>query len=230
VTEGIQPLAQKILSLLQIGPHASSEKLRERALAVVYQAETGWFDLLRDLDQKDRMERSIAGPVIAPLQRLLASLEDHWRGISFLQIYFCRQGRYAEADSRKLPYSRNRWTTLKIPLPSGTGDRYLRLDPADKPGFILIREIAVQDERGNLIWRANGGNAFQGCRIVGEETRTMRDACLVLLARTDDPQMLIDCPVTDRPVEMRVVLYAADGDTFPLPAPGAEKQGMPGSI
>ena len=210
VIEDIHALARKILAFLHRDIHASPEKLRERALEVVRQAETGWLDLLRDLDRKDRMESSIAGPVVAPLQRLLASLEDQWRGISYLQVYFCRQGQYAEADSRRVPYSRNRWTTLKIPLPEGTGERHLRLDPTDKPGLILIREIAVQDERGNLIWRANGGNAFQGCRIVGEETNTIRDSCLVLLARADDPQMLIDCPVTDRPVEMQVILFTSD--------------------
>ena len=242
VTEDIHPLAQKILSLLPIanrshpvpvlnsGNSGLSEQLRERAREVVRRAETGWLDLLRDLDRKDRMEPSVARSVCGPLQRLLASLEDQWRGACCLQIYFCRQGYYSEMDSLRRSYSRSSWTTLKLSLPLGTGDRYLRLDPSDKPGVFLIREIAVQDERGSVVWRADSGNAFQGCRIVGEETVTIRDACLVLLARTDDPQMLIDCPVTDRPVEMKVVLYAADGDTFPLPAPGVEKQGMPGSL
>ena len=213
MTEEVHPLTQKILALLHRDIHASPETLHERALEVVRQAESGWLTLLRDLDrkdQKDQAEHSIAGPVIAPLLRLLSSLEDQWRGISFLQIYFCRQGQYAEADSRRVPYSRNRWITLMIPLPSGTGDRYLRLDPADVSGVVRIREILLFDEAGTEIWRADGGNAFQGCRIVGEDTGTIRDASLVLLARTDDPQMLIDCPATDRPVEMRVILFASD--------------------
>ena len=61
VTEDIQPLVQKILSLLHVDPHAFSEKLRERAREVVCQAETSWLDLLRDLDRKQgRREPSIA--------------------------------------------------------------------------------------------------------------------------------------------------------------------------
>ena len=211
LTEDIHALAQKIIAFIRKeNTRIAPETLRERALEVVSQAESGWLELLRDLDRKDRMERSIASPVIAPLLRLLSSLEDQWRGISFLQIYFCRQGQYAETDSQRIPYSRNHWTTLEISLPSGTGDRYLRLDPANTPGVVRIREILLLDEAGTEIWRADGGNAFQGCQIVGEEARTIRDASLVLLARTDDPQMLIDCPATDRPVEMRVILFASD--------------------
>ena len=59
VTEDIQPLAQKILSLLHVDPHAFSEKLRERAREVVCQAETAWLDLLRDLDRKQRPDGTL---------------------------------------------------------------------------------------------------------------------------------------------------------------------------
>jgi len=222
VTEDIHPLAQKILSLLTIEKGSSrapgfhcenpglSEQLRERAREVVRRAETGWLDLLRDLDRKDRMESPDIGLVCDPLRRLLISLEEQWRGTCCLQIYFCRMGHYSEMDSLRRSYIRSRWTTLKLSLPFGTGDRYLRLDPSDKPDVIRIREITLLDEGGGEIWRADGGNAFQGCRIVREETVTIRDACLVLLARTDDPQMLIDCPITERPVEMRVTVFAGD--------------------
>ena len=211
VTEDIRPLKQKILDLMRKKDTQSlSEKLRRRALDVVHQAETGWLDLLRDLDRKDQIEDSTAASIIDPLQRLLFSLDDQWCGVSFLQVYFCRRGRYVEADSLRVPYSRNRWLTLKIPMPFGTGDRYLRLDPADGASVTRIREIALHHEGGGEIWRADGGNEFQGCRVVGEATGAVRDGCLVVTAPAADPQILINCPVTDRPAEMRVVLFSSD--------------------
>lgn len=221
VTEDIHPLAQKILSLLTIekgtslapvlnfGNSGLSEQLRKRALEVICRAETGWLDLLRDLDRKDRTNSSVAGPVCDSFQRLLTSLEEQWRGVSYLQIYFCRKGHYSEKDSLRRSYSRSRWTTLKLFMPLGTGDRYLRLDPADAPGNIRIKEIVLLDEAGFEIWRTDGSNHFQGCKTNGREAMSIQDSSLVIDARTNDPQMLIDCPVTDRPVTMSVTLYYA---------------------
>lgn len=60
VTEDIRPLAQKILSFLHAAPHASSEKLRERSRELVRQAEKGWLDLLRDIEHKNQMIRSVS--------------------------------------------------------------------------------------------------------------------------------------------------------------------------
>ena len=87
-------------------------------MEVVRQAEEGWLDLLRDLDRKEgRKEPSIAGSVCSPIQQFLSSIDDQWRGISYLQIYFSRQGHYSETDSIRRSYAGYRWTTLKIPLP-----------------------------------------------------------------------------------------------------------------
>jgi len=60
VTEDIRPLAQRILSLLHAAPHFSSEKLRERSRELVRQAEKGWLDLLRDIEDKNQMIRSVS--------------------------------------------------------------------------------------------------------------------------------------------------------------------------
>jgi glycosyltransferase involved in cell wall biosynthesis len=210
VTEDIQPLARKILSLLHGDPYASSEKLRKRALEVVRQAETGWLDLLRDIDRKDRMEEPAVKALCGSLHQLLASLEDSRKGTAHLQIYFRHLGGYVESDSLRVSYSRLCWTALMIPLSAGTGERPLRLDPADAPGTIRIKEIVLLDEAGTEIWRADGANRFQGCNAGGKDAWSFRNDCLVIEAETDDPQMLLDCPPMDRPAKMSVTLYAGD--------------------
>lgn len=223
VMEDVQPLAQKILSLLHLenrryldaefnpGRSGLSEQLRERALEVVRQAEAGWHNLLQDVDRKERTEEPTVRPLCGPLHQLLASLEDtSWRGVAHLQIYFYHQGQYTESDSLRVSYSKLRWTTLKIPLPTGTGGRPLRLDPADAPGAIRIRELVLLDEAGTEIWRADGGNLFQGCSTGGKDAWSFKNDCLVIEAENDDPQMLLDCPPIDRPAQMSVTLYAGD--------------------
>ena len=210
VTEDIQPLAQKILFLLHAGHHISSEKLRERALEVVRQAEKGWLDFLRDIGRKKQMKVSPVRPLCGSMHQLLTSLEDLWRGIAHLQVYFYHQGQYKESDSLRVSYPGLRWTTLKIPLPDGTGESPLRLDPTDAPGTVRIKQIILLDESGNEIWRADGANRFRGCSAGGNDPWSFRNNCLVIAAGTNDPQIFLDCPATDRPVEMQVILFAGD--------------------
>ena len=223
VTEDIKTLAQKIMSLLpsengsvidtvstSLGS-VSPEQMRARALEVVHQAEEGWLDLLRDVGRQEEPPMTGLRPFCLPLHELLASLEDAtWRGnAARLQIYFRRDGGYTESDSLMVPYSRLCWATLKIPLPGGTGESPLRLDPADKPGTVRIREIVLIDQGGREVWRADGGNGFAGCVGGGGEAVSIEDSCLVCYAATHDPQILLECPATDQPLEMRLVIRAS---------------------
>ena len=225
ITEGIQPLVQKILSLLQMenshtpdaelnyGYFILTEKLRKRALEVVRQAEAGWLDLLRDIHREERTEdqKPPLRLLCAPFYQLLISLEEaSWKSTTQLQIYFRHQGGYTESDSLRTPYPRFRWTTLKIPLPADAGERPLRLDPANAPGVIRIKEIALLDEAGDEIWRCDSSNSFKGCNNGGGETMSFQDSSLVIDAKTDDPQLFLDCPTTNRPVKMSITLYAGD--------------------
>ena len=224
VTEDTRPLAQKIMSLLpsakgsvprtvsEAGHSLAPEQLRARALEVVRQAEAGWLDLLEDIGRKGKTPNAGGPwPLCGPLHELLTSLEDpSWRGSAAnLQVYFRRKGGYTEAASLRVPYSRLCWATLKIPLPRGTGERPFRLDPADTPGTVRIREIALIGEEGNELWRADGGNGFAGCVGGGGEAVSIEDSCLVVHAATNDPQILLECPSTDKPLEMRVVIRAS---------------------
>ncbi len=230
MTEDVQPLVQKILSLLPMGnPHASvvelnsgyfalPEKIHKRALEVIHQAEAGWLDLLRNIDQEEKTEEPALRLICGPLNKLLESLEDtSWKGTAHLQIYFRRQGGYTEADSLRVSYSRLCWSTLKILLPADAGERPLRLDPADMPGLVWIKEIILLDKAGNEIWRADGANCFHGCSDGGKDVWSFRKGCLVIKAATDDPQMLLDYQTMDRPAQMRLTLYTGDDVEVDIP-------------
>jgi glycosyltransferase involved in cell wall biosynthesis len=51
--EDLHPLVDKVLCVLDTTSHTSSERLRERSRELVRQAEKGWLDLLRDIEQKN---------------------------------------------------------------------------------------------------------------------------------------------------------------------------------
>jgi glycosyltransferase involved in cell wall biosynthesis len=221
VTEDVCPLAGKILSLLGVEkgePDGSGlpmerplpERLRARALEVVRQAETGWLELLQNMDGQEKSGECGANPLCDPVHRLLVSLEDAaWRGETHLQVYFRRRGGYTEADSLRVSYSPSRWAALTVPLPKGTGESPLRIDPSDTPSTIRIREIVLFGETGDEILRADGSNRFEGCHIGGNDACSIRNDVLLIEAKTDDPQVLFDCPVTDRPVILCLTLCAS---------------------
>ena len=71
-----------------------------------------------------------------------------------------------------------------------------------------MKQITLLDESGKEIWRADNTNHFRGCSVGERDTWSIINECLVIEAGTDDPQMLLDCPVTDRPVKIGVTLYA----------------------
>lgn len=223
VTEEVRPLAEKILSLLgqedgganvvQASPaQPLAERLRARALEVVQQAETAWLYLLRDIHAKKETRKSGDPPISGPLHRLLASLEDgSWRGETHLQLYFRHSGGYTETDSLRRSFPRLCWATLNIPLLEGTGESPLRLDPSDAPGTTRIKEIVLFDENEREYWRADGVNRFRGCRAAEGTDLSIEDGCLVIRSVTDDPQVFLDFPETDRSVTLHVVLHADSG-------------------
>lgn len=223
MTEDARPLARKILSILNpenqgsicgqahCGNAATAELLRARAVEVVRQAEAGWMDLLRDVGRHEEPPKTALRSFCGPLYELLASLENAaWRGgAAHLQLYFRRDGGYTESDSLRIPYTRLGWTTLKIPLPQGAGENPLRLDPADTPGITRIREIILIDQGGHEVWRADNTTRFRGCSPGNGAILSTQGSCLAVLAANDDPQILLDCPATDGPLEMRVVIHAS---------------------
>jgi glycosyltransferase involved in cell wall biosynthesis len=217
VKEDVRLLTRKIMAVLRGDIQASSEMFQRRAREVVRQAEDAWLHLLQGGKQQEKKEDSGLQSVPVQLQRLLLSLEESWRGVAHLQIYFRHRGGYAEADSFRMSYPRMRWTTLKIPLPADTGERPLRLDPADSPGTVWIKQIILLDAAGNEIWRTDRSSRFHGCRIDVKNAWSLRKDCLVIESATDDPQIYLDCPVTDRLAELSIRLY--DGDDLSIDVP-----------
>lgn len=120
------------------------------------------------------------------------------------QLYLGRDGQYSENDkllaSGLIGSPRQ---TLRFPLRKGNGAPIsaLRLDPADRPGFMHLYRLALEDEKGHIYW---------------EWTTKASDKSL--LAQTEHQQMVWSVPA---PVaaDATMVLLTGDDPWFQVPAP-----------
>jgi glycosyltransferase involved in cell wall biosynthesis len=199
-------MEQRILEFLQGKISFSTEKLRQRACEVVHQAEECWIDIIESNNRTN--DGSDNKPLYDSFYQLLSGLENCLNGVSFLQIYFCRQGRYSETDSLRISYSMNRWNKLNIPLPKGTGDPYLRLDPIDHPGDVFIREIVLCDKEGNELWRSDKHSSFKEATCRDSVKMTRKNDLLILNAEDNDPQIFLNCPCITEASSLSITLFS----------------------
>ncbi len=129
-----------------------------------------------------------------------------------LQVYSRRNGMYEEHNSVFVDYPGNRWVNLKINLPFAGQDGSFRLDPANSQGVILMKSVRLLSKSsGQPLWQADAGNNFQGCEAQGEDTFERHGSCLLIHAKTDDPQIILpEIPEKDQSVLLEVSLYFSD--------------------
>ena len=120
------------------------------------------------------------------------------------QLYLGRDGQYSENDkllAAGLIGSPRQ--SLRFPLREGGGAPIsaLRLDPADRPGFIHLYRLALEDSQGHVYWEWN-----------------TRAADGSLLAQTKHQQMVWSVPVPIA-ADATMVLLTGDDPWFEVPAP-----------
>ena len=127
------------------------------------------------------------------------------------ELYLGKDGGYRE-DAKLLAVgtigqARQR---LRFDLPPGQGWTQLRLDPADRPGFVHLHTLTLYGEQGSLLWRWHGTpdglTALLGSprhQMVMASTAFLPDGAMVLL-HGDDPW--IELPVPPETVSRATVL------------------------
>ncbi len=109
-----------------------------------------------------------------------------------LQIYFCAENKYSEENSICIDYLQSKWVHLTIDLTGKSNHGRLRLDPANIPGKITIKEIVLIDQLDKKeIWRIDIKSNFSDCDILGKDSWKIKEDCLVVHALTNNPQILL---------------------------------------
>ncbi len=215
LTTGPIALAEKILSVLQTSPDDLSDRLRCRSGMLMRQAETAWLGLINGTEAMVASSDDLTPSWSDATEQLLLSLsQSEPEQGDRLKFYFRRNGRYSEEASVDRIFPRYRWITKVISLPQGTGEEPLRMDPAERTGLVLLKELFITNEQGIVIWRCDSSTEFAGLRAGGKEYICRSKEYFVLRATTEDPQLFIHYPTIDEPVVITVTLYVGDDIRF----------------
>lgn len=211
MTTGPVSLAEKIQSVLQTMPDDLSDRLRCRSHMLMHRAEIAWLGLIDGPNATVAASDDLTPSWSDAIEQLLLSLsQSEPEQADRLKFYFLRNGRYSEEASVDRLFPRNRWLTKTISLSEGTGEEPLRMDPAERPGLIFIKEIRITKEQGDAEWRCDASTNFEGLITETQALACRRGQCLVVQATTDDPQFFLQCPVVNDPCVVTVTLYVGD--------------------
>ena len=166
--------------------------------------------VLSRLWKETEMNYEFALQQVANLALAPATLaECELTGKTRLQVYSLLGGGYWEHNSVFIDYPEQCWQTFALNLPFAGQSGEYRFDPSNRPGVVLIRELALISCRtGKTLWQANASNDFSGCTMVGVDKHFIEGDCLVLQCNTNDPQIVLP-PISeiDSAVTLTATLY-----------------------
>jgi len=165
------------------------------------------------MSKHQKMWKDFAPTMATVLANIWKHLEINYENLTtdLLQIYFPHNKIFSEINSVAMEYPRSQWVDLMINMPYGIHEGLLRLDPSNRAGIISIGEIAIIDKTSDKeIWKADYKNKFKGCKVLQNDKYFLHQNYLIILSATDDPQILLNLPVIDRPAKMRVTLRHVD--------------------
>ncbi len=160
-----------------------------------------------------KMWKDFAPTMATVLANVWKNMEIAYESLTtdLLQIYFPHNKIFSEINSVTAAYPKSQWVDLMINMPYGIHEGLLRLDPSNRAGIISIGEIIIIDKTSDKeIWKADYKNKFKGCKVLQNDKYFLHQNYLIILAATDDPQILLNLPVIDRPIKMRVTLCHVD--------------------
>ncbi|MBM3124787.1 MAG: glycosyltransferase family 4 protein [Chloroflexi bacterium] len=208
-------LAEKIQSVLQTQPDDLNDRLRGRSRTLMHQAETAWLELISGTEARVVASSDLTPSWSDATEQLLLSLsQSEPEQADRLKFYFRRKGQYSEAVSVNRIFPRYRWMAMTVSLCEGTGEEPLRIDPAERPGLVLLKELIIRNEQGIEIWRCDSTTEFSGLTAGGEDVAYRSGIYLVIPASTEDPQLFVHCPAVDEPVVVTVNFYVGDDIGF----------------
>lgn len=99
--------------------------------------------------------------------------------------------------------------TLRFELPSGLPITRLRLDPADRPGFLHLHQLCLRDETGQPLWQWLDGRDSRGILEQGRHQGLLfggpqAHTSTVALLYTDDPWLELPVGATELAVASRL--------------------------
>jgi hypothetical protein len=208
------PLTEKLLKILREPSHYrnSSQKFRQKALEIINMGEKKIVEIIGT--PSPSMRKNISEAVWKQYSETLMLLFSNvWDSAESaherlyknrFQIYFFKNGETSESNSRHCYYPMSRWSEVAVDLPAGIAEGNLRMDPSDRPGTVFIKRITIKEATGGeTIFTADGSNGFSGCSVLMDDAYEYDGDALVIHARTEDPQIMLNTPSVSGPVVVK---------------------------
>lgn len=123
------------------------------------------------------------------------------------QLYLGRDGHYEEHDKRSAVGRIGRTRqVLRFTLPPNSTEQpftHVRLDPADRPGFIHLHEVTLTNHAGDPVWSWRAGphgrpllESVQSQQIVSGDLLPAAATAALLLLTGDDPWLELPIPAS----------------------------------
>ena len=153
------------------------------------------YQFIATIRPADAARPTIAGPLVAPVMT---------HATFTAQLYWAEAGRYDEAHKGVASgHIGSLRQTLRFALPQlAASEPRLRFDPADRPGFLHLHSLTLNDAQGIPCWRwhpagedASAALQRQPCNAIGwgPVLATAPDTALLLLTG-DDPWVELPIP------------------------------------
>ncbi|MCB2216837.1 MAG: glycosyltransferase [Desulfobulbaceae bacterium] len=124
------------------------------------------------------------------------------------QVYSRIGGGYWEHNSVYVDYDTRRWLRLRINLPFAGQEGMYRIDPCNKAGIVLCREIRLTDKRtGKTLFCADAKNNYAECLVSGTAELQDHPHFFVIKANGPDPQILLPELPREVPLVLSVTMY-----------------------
>jgi len=129
-------------------------------------------------------------------------------GETRLQVYSGAQGQWWEHNSVYVDYPASQWHTLRLNLPFAGHHGRLRIDPSNRPGIVIIKEISLRDKKfGRVLFRASAKSDFKDCVFSDQVSHETEGEFLVLNCPDEDPQILVSRPPGEGSFILDISIY-----------------------
>jgi len=135
-----------------------------------------------------------------------------WSDACAVQVFYTLgEQNYRQEDSAIQVIKTGDWQRLTFPIPYGVRTKPLRVDPADRPSVIEIRDICVKRDDGAMpLWRWDSGRTSQAIALAGTASfLTDGTPQMTVLSTGFDPQLLlleVTGPDYEQPLRLELLM------------------------
>jgi hypothetical protein len=111
------------------------------------------------------------------------------------QVFFANDAGYSEESTVNTRIRVGAWERVAFDLPGGALKKPVRIDPADCPALISLKDLAIKcPGDGQVVWCTNTIDLASKLTVLGTCLKVPGPGCIQILSYGNDPQILLQVP------------------------------------